>query len=304
MDRTKKNMGGFTLIEMLLVVAVLAIVGGMIVTQFGDTEENAKAVAAVHNPDTLEQTINDFDSLYGTWPIKWHTGLSSSTSVEGLGLQVALNMAADDSGDVADDSIANNFSRGYQVLTLGDNVNALTTEQIRALRDHGVHSLTNDGYTPVSNPDSVPTTRNVDSDLVAWVLTGGKDLFRRGTATLDEDFNTIYTLGTEVVTIDGRTLASWNGFGSEAVVLVACTRDVNWKSILKGDPDETSSFGSFIGNSQIELVEPPIDPEAQKESQFPYYWAAFYLSPDNIGGPGFSGDLLGILDSELQPVRS
>ena len=304
----KKNLG-FTLIEMLLVVAVLSVVGIMIVTQFGDTEKKAKALVAVHNPKTLQLTVNDFNSLYSVYPSKWHTGLSSdsSVSVEGLGLQTALNMATAADGSIASAAIVNSYDKGYQVTTLGAHVKLLSASQARALRDNGIHQLVRNGYIPVSDPASVPATVDVDNTLVTWVLTDdgtytGTDLYRGGTAVMQPDYSYNYTIGTEVVTIEGRTLSSWSSFGEEAVVLVSCSKDVNWKSVLKGDPDATG-MGEFIKNSQLELSEPPLDPNAKSSSSFPYYWAAFYLSPGQIGGAGYSADLLGILDGELNPVR-
>ncbi len=302
MKMVKKGVRGFTLIEMLVVVGVMAVVGTMVVTQFGGSEQEAAAVASTHNADALEETVNAFDGLYNTWPYKWHTGLSGATSVEGLGLQVALNMALDAADAIPPAAIADNFSSGYQVLTPGVNVQALTADEVRALRDHGLHQLTNEGYTPVGDPASTATTVDVDTSLSAFVLRNNADLFRGGTAIFNNTtFVTDFTPGTEVVTINGRALSTWNWPG-EAVVLLACTKDVNWKAVLKGDPDRTG-FGEFVGNSQIEIVEPPLDPNAKKLAEFPYYWGVFYLSPSNIGGPGYSGDLLGILDSELNPVR-
>ncbi len=303
MNRNKR-IAGFTLIEMLLVVAVLAVVGTMIVSQFGDTEKQAKAVAAVHNPKTLEQITNDFKSLYGVYPTMWHTGLNTAAtvSVEGLGLQTALNMAATATSTVPSTAIANNFANGYQVLTPGVNVKSLTAGQVRALRDNGIHQLKRNGYTPASAPAANPSTVDVDSvaSFKLWVLTGGKDLFRGG--SVSSTFPQTYTLGTEVVTIDGRALSTWNGFGEEAVVLVACSKELNWKSVLKGDPNATG-FGEFVKNSQIELPEPPRDPNAKSASAFPYYWAAFNIAPGQVGGVGISAQLLGILDGDLNPVQ-
>jgi len=312
MNRNKK-IAGFTLIEMLLVVAVLAVVGTMIVSQFGDTEKQAKQVAAIHNPKMLEQVTNDFKSLYGVFPTMWHTGLNTAgtQSVEGLGLQVALNMAGNATAgqNLPATAIANNFANGYQVLTAGANVKSLTAAQVRALRANGIHQLKRNGYTPKSDSQATPpivsNPSTVDVDSVAtlklWILTGGENLFRGG--SVSSAFPPTYTVGTEVVTIDGRALSTWSGFGGgEAVVLVACAKEVDWKGVLKGDPDRTG-MGEFVKNSQIELPEAPRDPNAKSASAFPYYWAVFNISPTEVDGVGISAQLLGILDSELNPVQ-
>lgn len=305
MNRNKK-IAGFTLIEMLLVVAVLAVVGTMIVSQFGDTEKQAKQVAAIHNPKMLEQVVNDFKSLYSVYPMQWHTGLNTTgttiKSVEGLGLQTALNMAGTaTAGEIIPTaSLINDFDKGYQVATPGANVKTLTVGQARALRENGIHKLMGSGYTPKGDATSVADYVDVAGGAAApkvWVLTGGAGLFRGGSA------GATYKLGTIPVTIDGVTLAEKTAFEpTAAVVLVACTKELNWKSVMKGDPD-ADGFGEFVKNSQIELPEAPRDPNAKSASAFPYYWAAFYVSPDQIGGAGFSAQLLGILDGELNPVQ-
>jgi hypothetical protein len=71
--------------------------------------------------------------------------------------------------------------------------------------------------------------------------------------------------------------------------------------VLRGNPDKTG-WGEYVGNSTIRLATAPKDPNAKADSAFPYYLAAFYLSPSQIGGAGYSADLLGVLDQDLNPV--
>ncbi|HQO57571.1 MAG TPA: prepilin-type N-terminal cleavage/methylation domain-containing protein [Candidatus Omnitrophota bacterium] len=309
--RSRSKIKGFTLIEMLLVVALLSIVGIMIVRQFGDTEKEAKKVAAAHNKKTLQQTVLDYQSLYGVFPSKWHSGLAADdlSSVEGLSKEVAINMAA----TATDDAIVDRYTNGYQVLIPGANVQGLSLGQAEALHENSIHQLVKGGYMPVSNPSSTAGTVPVAENLVAWVLTGGVELYRGGSLEVtnyDADYNTLNraTLGTEVVTINGDPLSNSQYGTDEAVVLVACSKELYWSGVLKGDPDAdgTGYFGGeFIKDSQISLTEPPRDPKTRDASAFPYYWAVFYISPSQVGqDAGYSAKLLGVLDGDLNPVQS
>lgn len=307
-NRNKKS--GFSLIELLIVIVVIAIISLVAVQRFRDVERSARTTVADVNARTLERTTQDFFSLNGVFPSEWHTGLApdlnpaANSSVEGLGLQTALNMAAAADGSIAGEAIVEGYTQGYRVATTGANVQELSAEAARALRDNGIHQLRSGGYRPVTEPDSTPGAGSVDDSLVAWVLTDGAELYRGGTAVQQTvpPWGIDYTRGTEVVTINGRTLGSWASWGA-SVVLVFCTQEVNWGAVLKGDPD-AAGWGEFVKNSTIMLAEPPVDPNARVDSVFPYYIAAFYLSPDQVGGAGISAELLGVLDQDMRPVRN
>lgn len=306
-NKRKRKFHGFTLVELLLVVAIVAIISTLVITQFADTSKKTRATVSQYNTKELQKTIHDFNSLYSVYPSCWHTGLDSATaptmSAEGLSLQTALNMAAAADGTISPTAIANNYDKGYQVTTPGANVKALTTGQARALRENGIHQFAVNGYRPVSASGVDPTKADVSDSLACWVLTGGKDLYTGGTAAQQPDWSYVYTLGTTAVTIDGRKLSTWNSWGQEAVVLVFCTKEVAWESVLKGDPDGTGA-GEYLKKSDIKIDAAPSDLNASEASAFPYYIAAFYLSPDQIGSnAGYSCKLLGILDGGLNPVR-
>lgn len=322
MQVRKHARSGFTLVELLLVMAILALISIVAITQFTDAEGQSRQTVSKFNAKSLQNTTENFKSLHGVYPQKWHTGFdtSASVSVEGLGLQAALNMAVDGSGNIASTAIANTFDKGYQVTTPGANVKALSLPQARALRENGIHELVAGGYRPVTAPGDQSATGVYVTDndqtspvqATCWVLTGGKNLYRGGTAVYNTaTWSTDYALPTgDPVKFKDRELSTYqypsmsgDPEKAEAVVLVFCAKEVDWASVLKGDPN-AAGWGELLKQSSLNFPEPPKDPNAKAASAFPYYIAVFWLSPDQIGSnAGFSCKLLGILDQDLNSVR-
>ncbi len=301
---------GFTLVELLLVILILGIIAVAVVQQFGVSEAEAKNAVSGFNKGALEKAIMDFHSVHGVYPSNWHTGFEdagATTSMDGLSLEIAVNMGAAGTTNetVAAANITNNYAKGCQVTTPGPNVQTLTADQVMALRDKGIHGFATG--TPTKNvfANITPLSETAPS---AWILTGGADLYRgsnqlpwSGGAPGD------YELGDEVVTMNGRALSEYTQWSpTDAVLLVFVTENVAWSAVFKGDKDATGN-GSMIDKGKIGFTKAGVDPNAPAEGGFPYYLAAFYLSPgaggSNIGSKaGIWCDFLGILDSDLNPV--
>jgi prepilin-type N-terminal cleavage/methylation domain-containing protein len=307
----KRNRSGFTLVELLLVIVIMGVLASVVVQQFEVSEAAAKDTVGGFNEAAVEKVIHDYQSVHGVYPSGFHTGLddaAATASIAGVSKEAALNMASSGTpGEDVSANVVNNYTEGCQVTTLGANVKALTAGQQQALREYGIHRFAVGGYTAAGEKGT--QTPLDTAGLVCWVLTDdgsftGMDLYRGGELTYDPvTYLPIATLGDEVVTINGRALSTYNAWGESAVVLVYVTGDVDWTAVYKGDPDETG-WGTMTAKSKMTLAKPATDPKAVTETIFPYYLAAFYLSPDQVGSAlGYSCKQIENIDADLNAVK-
>jgi len=60
MQTLQKTMKGFSLIELLVVLVILALLGGLVVTNVRDRSESAKSSAAAASVDRLSMAVDEF----------------------------------------------------------------------------------------------------------------------------------------------------------------------------------------------------------------------------------------------------
>lgn len=60
-EKLQSKQGGFTLLELLVVVAILAVIAGAVITNMDGQEEGAAQATAVHTMATLENSMNVFN---------------------------------------------------------------------------------------------------------------------------------------------------------------------------------------------------------------------------------------------------
>lgn len=73
----------FTLIEMLTVIAIIAILAGLLVPALGKARQKAKEAKALTEIKSIEGACLAYYTEYGKWPHTW--GGASDTSYGGLG---------------------------------------------------------------------------------------------------------------------------------------------------------------------------------------------------------------------------
>ena len=64
MKYNNKTQSGFTLLEVLMVVAMLAIVGGAIITNYSGLDQKAATSTGVHSLSGINNAITVFSSLF------------------------------------------------------------------------------------------------------------------------------------------------------------------------------------------------------------------------------------------------
>lgn len=118
--RSKKQ-SGFTLLELLVVVAILAAIAGTATVMLQDTDRKASAGAHVAMMDQLTKAINEYRTMNNAFPTRWDSLLqNNSNSLTGAAALPILS--SDVMGSIA-----------VGALTAGD-ISALTGAGITSLR--------------------------------------------------------------------------------------------------------------------------------------------------------------------------
>ena len=98
----KKNKeSGFTLIEVLMVVAMLAIVGGSIITSYGGLEDKAAKGTATHTIAAVEEAFRLFDATEGALPNNLESLIAATPDTPVYQAGELDNAATDASGGVS-----------------------------------------------------------------------------------------------------------------------------------------------------------------------------------------------------------
>lgn len=85
-SRRANQASGFTLVELIIVLAILAVTAGIIVSRFGSIDRDAKITVSVSNMNDLTRTMDAFFALNGGhYPDGWDSLLDSTdtTSIYG-----------------------------------------------------------------------------------------------------------------------------------------------------------------------------------------------------------------------------
>ncbi|MBM4001309.1 MAG: type II secretion system protein [Planctomycetes bacterium] len=80
---SRKNRSGFTLIEVLIVVVIMAVLAATIIPQFSDASTDAKLNTSVFNLQTLRSQIETFKAQHGGTAPAALTRLTVKTKKDG-----------------------------------------------------------------------------------------------------------------------------------------------------------------------------------------------------------------------------
>jgi prepilin-type N-terminal cleavage/methylation domain-containing protein len=100
MKNSKKKQLGFTLLEVLMVVAMLAIVGGAIITSYGGLDRKAATSTGVHSLSALDNAFNVFAATEGGLPNNLDTLIAATPAGAAFVAAEADNSATGASGGV------------------------------------------------------------------------------------------------------------------------------------------------------------------------------------------------------------
>jgi general secretion pathway protein G len=137
LNRSRRRRGGFTLMEVLLVLAILVILGALAFFSFGDVLFGAKRRAAKIQIDGLKTPMNNFlleegrfpQSLEELWTPSAKTGrkYSETVGLDPWGNPYQYEPPANQSQSVGEYRITSNGPDGQ--AGTGDDISNLTVEQ-------------------------------------------------------------------------------------------------------------------------------------------------------------------------------
>jgi prepilin-type N-terminal cleavage/methylation domain-containing protein len=99
--KKKNKKTGFTLLEVLMVVAMLAIVGGAIITSYGGLEDKAAKGTATHTIAAVEEAFRLFDATEGALPNNLESLIAATPDSPVYQAGELDNAATDASGGVS-----------------------------------------------------------------------------------------------------------------------------------------------------------------------------------------------------------
>jgi prepilin-type N-terminal cleavage/methylation domain-containing protein len=280
-----KNDGGFTLIELLIVIGLLAALTALILPQFADRSEEAKAAATEYNAVGLDRTLRQFNAINGVWPTFWNTG-TDATVTEGTNsyamMSTDLRDALATAGALATDTFALQASH------------TLTADYSTNLTAAGMHLFVQGPPTGFRSANDVAGAMGaLASPFVfpetaqAILLAAGTDLQKDGVA----------------LTFQGRPLSEiCSAASGYRALLLPITEDIYWtmkadgSTANMGSPSAMSRAMAWGGGSDVKL-------ESVPKVEGNYVWAVFRTratSPmSGAGSPEALHYLVGLIDGEL-----
>lgn len=157
----KKKEGGFTLLELLVVVAILAAIAGTATIMLHDTDKKAFAAAHVAMMDELSKGILTFKQINGTYPNNWDSLMASADgTLTAAAPTVLLNSALYDAATPANGAIINGTITAAELATLTE-VGITTVRVI----DNSIAGCAPTITAPSTTPAIVNTIKDKTNDI-------------------------------------------------------------------------------------------------------------------------------------------
>ncbi|MFP4028716.1 MAG: type II secretion system protein [Candidatus Brocadiia bacterium] len=163
--------GGFTLIEILVVVAIIGMLAGMILAASHQVRERAKRDNTYMLLQRTETALEEYRDLYGSWPTAGGSGLIPNETVARILMEADTGGKAEGTTGAAiqedsggDPQVVDPWENPIRILKGGFNRPDL---DIWSLGPNGT-----DDTPPNHNPTS-ENPKNVGDDIVNWVRRGG-----------------------------------------------------------------------------------------------------------------------------------
>lgn len=147
-EKLQAKQGGFTLLELMVVVAILAVIAGAVISNLNGQEEGAAQATAVHTMAALEGGMNVYNVTEKRLLPGGLDSLLCSSAVSASGAELTVNYLALGGASTAELSAGGNNSNvprvnGGLTADLADKIHPVnvTSAAISALADNGLTSV-------------------------------------------------------------------------------------------------------------------------------------------------------------------
>lgn len=127
-ERMVRSRGGFTLIEVLLVVAILGILAGIVVVNFGGKQTSAMIKATRASIGALSTAVDMFEVDTGKYPANLQALITSDGSPNWSGPYIRGGLPTDAWGTAF--QFAQQGGTGYKVISAGPDMNFGSADDI------------------------------------------------------------------------------------------------------------------------------------------------------------------------------
>ncbi len=270
----KQSKCGFSLIELLIVVAILGALTAIILPQFNASEQDAKDAIATHNASGLMRTFKQFESLNGVFPTNMHSGLND----DGTDVLLVSDLPDALKEEICAMTLGGSAIGTYAAGGMGSPSTGTITSAL-PVYSGGMGSPT--GYQDamrkfglkfqeygedISNP--VDWEGNAMGGMTLGAAVEGNVTNNTPLVVFDGDV----TLGGQPLTVHGKTMSEILGSSSVGVLLWVSPNTFTGMY----QKSDTTDQSKWVGGSDIKLDDLPEDPTASSDD-WPYYIAVFQV---------------------------
>lgn len=173
----KNKQGGFTLLELLVVITLLALLSVGALVAYDGVGDNASATAAANNMQTVDRTIRQYQAVTGNFPNQWDSLADANN--EALPFDGIADASDLDDNEVILPKAARQAFGGWDIAAAGPTGVAV----LKALADYGIDELQVVDSSVATSAGAVPNTLHNEgtnqaaSEVEADETTGAPDGF-------------------------------------------------------------------------------------------------------------------------------
>lgn len=284
-DKMKKK-GGFTLLELLIVVGLLAALVGLMLPQFRDRSGRATETIQTSNMAQIDRTLRQFRNVNNVWPTLWNTG-THTANVGGFTVFPLIPTSMRDR--LAAAGVLVNTAGNWSLDATHTLDAAFSTNLTAAGKHVFVHAAPR-GFRSALDltvAGALAPDFQFPENAPAILLATGTNLTRADGTT---------------VTFQGRTLAEICTAGNRyRALLLPVTDDVYWTMRANGSVANMGGTAmaramAWGGGSDIQIEGAPRDANGN------HFWAVYRtraITHTGTGAPSALHYLVGILDANL-----
>ncbi len=100
MNKQERNEKGFTMVELIIVVAIMGIIGALLVPAFGTMSAKARLSTDISTVKTLKRTADSFKAEQGKFPVSTGDNLSTLVGKLKASNYLETDVALQTGGDI------------------------------------------------------------------------------------------------------------------------------------------------------------------------------------------------------------